>query len=302
MIPWDDSAVHTGRLGSARIAILTIIHQELEVARDVFGLTQNIPNTRYYVAKLNEERNYDMVLCKAGDRGNGPSQEAVGDLVEHFRPGYIFLVGIAGGAIGRDGIGIGDVIISNYTEYYEFMKIEAGKMLSRRTPYDHPSLYLRADIAEPLQFDENWIHQITCPRPQEGSPRAIVGHIAAGEKLFDDANHDYQREILSMCDKALGVDMESFGVGRAVFHARRYTKYNPLYLVIRGVSDPVLLPVGPTESLSIGQNSAQTREVWRRYAAAGAAAFAHSAAKRLLDSFAEEIETLEVTDEKNKKA
>jgi nucleoside phosphorylase len=71
-------------------------------------------------------------------------------------------------------------------------------------------------------------------------------------------------------DKALAVDMESIGMARGVCARRTSFWYNPLYSVIRGISDLV----------GVEGNDA-TRAQWKVYAAHAAAVVAGEFIRRL---------------------
>lgn len=292
--PMSQHDLLPGRSGSAWIGIVTIIDEEFEAVRDRFDLKVRIPGTtRFYARKEEPSKEYGVVLVRCLDRGNGAAGETIKQLIEHFFPRFILVIGIAGGA-ERDKIKLGDVIVSDYIDYYELMKISDNRLIERRTPYDHPSLHIR-DCAEGVRYSK-WTNGIPIEPPEQCSPKAVVGHIAAGEKLFDDKDFTYQRQILEMFDKTVGVDMESYGVARAIFHSRQITtNYNPLYLVIRGVSDIVWTkpnenakPMNPEKKEIVeavgekNQNNSELREKWRVFAANSAAAFGLAVAAELI--------------------
>lgn len=262
-----------GRRGSARVAILTITEGEFDAARKVFGLQHNVPRTPYFVRELLEDDTYDVVLRRAAAQGNIEAGRAVGDFVEDLRPEYVFLVGTAGGS-GKDGGAVGDVVVSDVVEYYEHRKYVEGQDLPRRTPCDPPSLYARERFVEPLRVSAGWIERIPAEfvRPVAGLPKLLIGEIVAGEKLLGDADNAFQKNVMKVFDKALAFDMESWGVAKEIYRQRGTPRYNPQYLVIRGLSDIV------TDDL----NDA-IRKQWRDYAAAAAAAAALSVVQSLLE-------------------
>lgn len=100
-------------------------------------------------------------------------------------------------------------------------------------------------------------------RPKAGEPKVIIGNLIAGEKILGDGENEYQRQILEDFDKAIVVDMESYGLERGVYSARGTRYYNLNYLIVRGISDLVNDP-----------GNDDTRRRWRDYAASTAAAFA----------------------------
>ena len=97
--PWQ-ATIH-GRIGFARIAILTIIDEELAAVRDIFNTKDNIIATPYFVDNSSTNvHEYEIVIRRAPDRGNHTALETIAYFVEDFRPEFILLIGIAGG-VGR---------------------------------------------------------------------------------------------------------------------------------------------------------------------------------------------------------
>lgn len=264
-----------GRLGSARVAILTITEGEFEAARSVFGPLQNVPKTPYFVRTTSLSSNqYDIVLRRAAGQGNLEASMAVGSFVEDLRPEYVFLVGTAGGS-GKDHGTSGDVAVADIVEYYEHRKYVAGLDLARRTPGDQPSLFLRERFVEPLRVSASWPASVEshCPRPEAGVPKLLIGEIVAGEKLLGDGENDFQARVVAQYDKAIAFDMESWGVAKEVYRHRSTPNYNLQYLIVRGLSDVVTSPM----------NDAMRVE-WRDYAATAAAVVALHIINGLLEN------------------
>ncbi len=283
-----------GRYGHARVAIVTIIDAELRAARAVFCAVDEVPGSPYpvyYTDEVRTDRNYPFVVMKASGRGTAPAMEAVQEVVEHFRPSYIFLVGTAGGLNRRDNVDLGDVVIADYVGYAEFMKLTPGRVSMRHEPYDHPSLFLRAGLAYPLSEGEDWHSHIpaTAKRPEAGTPKAVVGNIVAGEKVLSDRESAYQNSVLERFDAAIAVDMESYGFARSVFSRRRSVHYNPQCLIVRGISDiveaarPAVAAGAPAEVQVEPDNNNEVRKLWSSYASHTAAAFARAVVERLPD-------------------
>jgi nucleoside phosphorylase len=285
---------------------VTVIREELEAAMEVFQAHTRLRGTGYFVPELREDKDYPFVLTKCKGRTNLPATEAVQSVIEDFRPAYLILTGIAGGMNERDGVTLGDVVVVDHVSYSEFTKNTPGKVARRYEPYDHPSLYLRGDIAEPLTLDENWQRflPVEAGRPGEGQPKVIVGNLVAGEKVQGDPENPFQMELLETFDSALAVDMESYGFGRGVYKGRRSVHYNPQCLIVRGISDiveertadavqeevsgeaaPNAAPAdGAAEArLSPPLDNNATRKLWKRYAALTAAAFTRAVVEDLLE-------------------
>jgi nucleoside phosphorylase len=262
-----------GRRGRAQVAVLTIIDEEFEAARRVFGASEHIPRTQCFAAPPISEGYFDWVMMRSPGRSNEPAGEAIQDLIEEFRPAFILLVGIAGGIGGRGELGLGDVVVPDYIHYGAYRKLVEGKSLARYLPFDHPSLYFHGYHVDPARHIGTWMKHVTASRPLAGDPRVRIGSLVAGEKLFGDPTNEEQQQMVAFYDDALAVDMESMGVARAIFKSRRSVDYNPQFGVIRGISDLV------------GQESNnEVRQQWKGYAAEVAAAFAWTVVQGLLDA------------------
>lgn len=261
--PLTTATMPKGRLGSARVAILTIVPAEFGAVKDAFSLHTNITGTPYFSAQASPSGKHPVVLKQASGRTNVPAQQASEDIFEDYRPDFLFLVGTAGGMTDRDGLHLGDVVVPDYVHYAEMQKLVEGKTHRRYLPYDHPSMYLLESFVQPLTFDNRW-----APSSEQGESKALVGSVVAGEKVWGDPTSHEQQELLKHFSDALAVDMESMGVARSVFSRRRNLSYNAQYLVVRGVSDLVDAP-----------SNDEMRQEWRSYAAGAAAAFARSLAE-----------------------
>ena len=264
-----------GRLGSARVAILTINPEELDAVQQAFGLGTHIPSWPYYVRAISPEGSYDIVARTATGRANAPAGEMVRRFVEHFYPEVFLLIGTAGG-VGSRGIKLGDVVVADYVEYSEFRKRVDGNNLQRKIPYDHPSLSLRENFAQPLLRRSDWKESIRAqwpdasPRPED-RPRAIEGNIISSDSIWGDPKSEEQKNLLEDYDKAIALEMEAFGVARAVCDLRHSVDYNPRYLVIRGISD-----------LVDEEGNDTTRHLWTLWAAAAASSYAYRLAQDFL--------------------
>lgn len=281
-----------GRCGTAKIGILTITDAEFEQAVRIFGAAENILGTTYNVSVVIDPPSYDIVLSQALDRTNTPAGNAAKDLMEDWRPGFIFLVGTAGGVLGgpeppgREGTQLGDVIVADFIDYTEFRKLVDGQSAKRPIPHDHPSPYLRGSFVNPVRRAKLWAQAIDVARPGKlaaNEPPAIpvvrMGGLVAGEKILSDWTNEYQQRLVAEYDKALAFETESFGVARQIFEYRNSIHYNPQFLTIRGISDFV-----------DAKEANADRARWTAYAATSALVFAHHVADRLLAALALEAE------------
>ncbi|GAA2140467.1 5'-methylthioadenosine/S-adenosylhomocysteine nucleosidase family protein [Actinomadura napierensis] len=253
-----------GRYGHARIAVLSVIKEETEAVRNIFRLTQRVTRTHYYVSPGQPPQSPEIVNCEIG-RNNVQSGEAIRDVIEHWQPQVLVLVGIAGGIDGYDDISVGDIVVPDYVHYAAFAKLSAGGQQRRFIAYDHPAIQLHRSYAAPLRDDESWItddliHQL----PRAEKPKVHIAGLVAGDKVYGDPSNEEQALLLNeFGEVAAAIDMESVGLCRSVAAARSNPQYNPRLLIVRGISDLV----GQTENNEI-------RKQYKPVAALVAATFA----------------------------
>jgi nucleoside phosphorylase len=274
--------VQPGRVSTGRVAILTILEEEFEAVERQIGPIREIEDAYYKP----EGDGHDVVLMRAADRGNVPAEQAVKELVEAFRPEVLIVCGIGGGVEGKDDIATGDVVVADYLHYGEFRKLSEHGDHDRYLAYDQPSAMLRSKQALPVVRIGDWTSRIDVARPDGvGQPKVVIGPVLAGEKVMGDPDHLEQQRALSRYTDAIAVDMESYGAARALHCARTDVDYDPLLMVIRGISDIVENPrrdVGETvDTTAVAANNAQ-RALWKPYACATAAAFASAMVDRLV--------------------
>jgi nucleoside phosphorylase len=260
-----------GRLGKSYVAVLTVVDEEFAAVRSA-GSFQNHAGYKDWRYRNLLNGKFDVVLAQCAHRGNVSCGEAVRELFEQVRPDLIILSGIAGGCEGRDDVALGDVVVGDYVQYYELMKLVKNKYDQRFVPIDYPSDYFRQSLVKFLDEDDNWRQQILVERPVAGTPNVKFGHILTGEKLLADSKNVYQKKILAMFTKALAADMESYGFAREVFNVRDNTDYNLRYLILRGISD-----------LTNQADNDDVRKRWRKYAAGCAASLTMRVVDRMLE-------------------
>jgi nucleoside phosphorylase len=267
--------VAQGRNGTARIAVLTIIDEEFGAVSKALSLAHHIPGSAYYCSEAGAP---EVVLRQAPDRSQVPAMNTAREMLEDYRPEALFLVGIAGGIAGRSDVGLGDVVVPNYVHYGEFRKLTSKGDLKRYIAFDQPTVSLHERCVHPARRG-TWRERILVEPPEPCGPsNSIVGSLVSGEKVYGDPSHYEQRELVRHYSDAVAVDMESYGVGRAMFDARDTVNYNPRLLIIRGISDLVTaldsaeMP-DPAASQAESENNEQ-RKKWKLYSAAVAAALA----------------------------
>lgn len=266
-----------GRIGRARVGLVTIIEEEFTAAQEVFGLHQEVPETGYFM-RQGIQGEWDVVLLQASDRSNVPVAGDVTKMMEDLRPQVLLLVGIAGGLcdgkVGRDGIKPGDVVLVDQVTYAEFLKLDPEATAKARTyAMDQPSLPLRRNVSIPLSKTFRIRDALTPEHqpPLADAPCKIhIGSLVSAEKVMADPKSQVQEELLKPYPKALALDMESVGMARAVCDGRSSFWYHPRYAVVRGISDLV----------AADENNLQ-RSQWKAFASHAAAIVAHEFVRRL---------------------
>jgi nucleoside phosphorylase len=261
-----------GRLRKSYVAVLTVVEEEFAAVKSAGSFQNQVGYKDWYYRNLLTNGKFDVVLAQCASRGNLSCGQAVRDLFEQVRPDLIILSGIAGGCEGRDDVSLGDVVVGDYVQYYELMKLVKNKYDQRFVPIDYPSDYFRQSFVKLLNDDNNWRQRILAERPVAGTPNIKFGHILTGEKLLADARNTYQKKIMSMFSKALAADMESYGFAKEVFNIRDNTNYNLRYLIFRGISD-----------LTNQLDNDEVRKLWRKYAAGCTASLTMSVVDRMLE-------------------
>lgn len=260
-------------------AVLTIVDEARDAAVELLGVAptqwEDTLGLKWGVSLLaaSDGGQHVVVVGKAVDRGNGPSFEAAEAMLRAWRPRHFVVADIAGGfwgegPEGRDGLMLGDVIVASDIEYFEFEKqVEGGKTKPRALPIQLPSTGPRDAIGSLRHRCPEWYQPAEAKRPaaSRGEPSKILdGQIVCGEKLLSNPKSKLVARLVRKYDKALGVDMESAGVGRAIL-ARQREGIFAEFTVLRGVSDFVDKK---------GDDNQRSRDDWKPYAARVAVAAA----------------------------
>lgn len=302
-MPKNAAVRAVGSVGHARVAVLTIIDEEFDAVRQVFGATHEVGTTGVYSpvdAGEGGQPSYPFVLAQATQRSNTPAGERPAELARMFRPEVFMVVGIAGGVLRMSDKGDGprwrgsrpgDVVVAEYVHYGEYAKHLSEGSFRRHFQIDHPASHLvtmhglapARDAREP-----RWHAVIRAERPESGVPEVAVGEILAVEGIAGAPDRAAQGQLLRSYDNAIAVDMESMGVGRALHRLRSSVHYNPTWMCVRGISDPVHVPAvdaaGGAVAVSADADNDEARRMWKPYAAEAAAVYARHIVARLLAS------------------
>jgi 5'-deoxynucleotidase YfbR-like HD superfamily hydrolase/nucleoside phosphorylase len=243
--------------------LVVALKEEFDYVKKVFPVKrqpQKAGPWTFYMSYLahNSGRVLSGAVCCIGDMGIDEAQSATGALLQVLRPRIVINLGISG--VLDDGLRLGDVVVSTDVQNYfyrskinqqdpslpiTFDDIEFGGKDIQTTE----SIYRfvsRLDQEYPLEF-RNWqetasdyIHKYLDSHSLEklqhlqliaDPPRLNIGPCACGPLVVTSRGF---KDILKQRNRNfLAVDMESFGVLRAV----QITERNISTLVIRGISD-----------------------------------------------------------------
>lgn len=280
------------------MVVLTVIEDEIDAVRRALGANHEIGATSVFapVKVAKGKPSLPFVLGRCASRSNIPAQSSASHLIEDWRPEVMILVGIAGGVVRAHvregkiewrGPQPGDVVIAEYVHYAAFTKnVPSGTQL-RYFPIDQPTSALVQAHGDALRFPgegvELWHSGIAAVQPDLKPPKVHIGEIVAVEGLAGDPWSDHQKDYLRRFDHAVAVDMESAGVGRALHEARTDIHYNPRWMCIRAVSDPVYAAATDEETAALPrEDNSAIRDEWRSYAVATAGRFTRRILERLL--------------------
>lgn len=180
--------------------------------------------------------------------------------ITHFKPNYVFFVGVAGGV--KD-VFLGDVVAADKVYGYESGK--AGASFCARPEMGIPSFGL-IERAQAEARKSDWLRRRKGDAAKP-SPIAYIGPIAAGEKVISSKRSMTFQFLKANYGDTLAVEMEGHGFLEAV-HANR----GVAALVIRGISD------------LISGKSISDKANWQGVASRNASAFAFEILAKLIET------------------
>lgn len=279
------SAATRGALEAVDIVIITILQEEYEAVRQRLKNVRRDPGTEeqpnlYAWMRGEIERveggSYRVVLAMAGSPGTTSGSLATSRTIARWRPRYVLLVGIAGG-MKREGLSLGDVVVSSLIRAYEYGKIQEGRF-EPRPDFQYPvdgSLHRTALSLKVAPWQKGLGRR---PAGATGRSKVLAGPIASGDKVVDDVSSDFFAAVAKSFPKLLAVEMEGAGAAAAIDAAQEEGR-SVGFLMIRGISD--MPPAASSRQQASGRNKlkkssggTEVRDSWKVYAANAAAHFA----------------------------
>jgi nucleoside phosphorylase len=259
--------------GRADFAVICPMLEEFDAVKAVMGLKEIPGKTSkrsYYSTYVDPDepsgQRQHVVCDHSAQTGHLHFQNLVKRIIEDWHPKYILVVGIGGGVKQR-GLQAGDVLISNYIEYYQLQKVSEGVKERRVTTLEPPAKAL-LDLVDNIcrRVGTHFIQIEDAKRPdlQEWDKSNVLkGFLLAGETLQGDLDENDLRELLDRHTDAKAIDMESGSVGTVLWDV---PQPRAEYVVIRGISD-----CPRSKSDKEDKTNQQERDQWRKAAAYAAA-------------------------------
>jgi nucleoside phosphorylase len=223
------------------VVILTVLQEEYDAVCSKLSDLRPWPgdedSTDLYAWQIgtipcHEKRSsYSLAVGKIGRAGNNQSTAATLEAIKLWQPRYIFLVGVAG---GLSRMTKGDIVIADVIHGYEYGKIENG--FNSRSDWTFKTDIGLRNGAENHAKNNSWRDLIYLKPPETCSTKIEIGMVVSGEKVVDNPDYAFFKQVLSAYPKAKAVEMEGAGVGHAIELALAQRKIIG-FLMIRGISD-----------------------------------------------------------------
>ncbi len=240
-------------------AIVTAIEIEKDAVCKAFKLTY-----RHRVQKgsrvywrgrlaLKGGNHYEIVVAQPPDMAQVDAAILTNDLIHHWDPAALLMVGIAGAASDGskdDDEALGDLVVGRDVYYYERGKVTADGKRPEPVTYRADATLLNSFMSLPPLRSRI---PVSRPDGQQKPPRVIPAAIASGEKVIADAA--VRDQIVNHHRKTRAIEMEGYGFSAAVWQSFEQRRH----LVIKAICDRADRNKG---------------EDWQQYAAAVAAQYA----------------------------
>jgi nucleoside phosphorylase len=241
---------------SIDIAILVALQKELDAVLASAGSWnrhQDSSDIRTYYTSATIT-GLSVLAARSSGMGQINAALLARDVVAHFKPHKVLLVGIAGG-LGNE-ICLGDIVVSDQVVDYEVGKVTVGGVKPRWSVYRSDAL-LRERLLD--HHDPSWLARIKVPRPdgdKSARPAIRSGVVLSGNKVF--ANAAEAGVLADVWSRAAAIEMEAAGVAAALHQS---ADPPPGFVMVKAICD---------------RADAAKDDLWQEYAAEVAAAFVTS--------------------------
>jgi nucleoside phosphorylase len=208
--------------------ILTALPVEYEAVRAYLGdLREKVhEGTIYELGRFQSgDRLWEVAIAEIG-MGNAGAASAAERAITYFNPQLVLFVGVAG---GLKDVKIGDVLAADKVYGYEFGKVDTTGIKTRPNVYN--ATYALEQRARAVARRQDWLKRLPLPLT-DPAPKALIGPIAAGEKVLASTTSETWNLIKQSYGNAFAVEMEGHGF-LAALHANQHVEA----LIVRGISD-----------------------------------------------------------------
>lgn len=240
---------------NADVAILVALDKELDALLRSDGpweRHQYSDDIRTYYTSTTPA-GLSVVAARASGMGQINAALLSRDVMSHFRPRKVLLVGIAGG-LGKD-VHLGDIVISEQVVDYELGKVAPTGATPRWSVYRSDAL-LRERLLD--HRDDSWLARVKLARPDgdtSAKPAIHSGVVLSGNKVIADANA--AGALSAVWSRASAIEMEAAGIAAALHQSQDA----PAFVMVKAICD---------------RADASKDDAWQDYAAEVAAAFVAS--------------------------
>lgn len=184
----------------------------------------------YYTAKT-RKKGLTVIAARQDEMGMTASATLTMKLIQHFRPKYVIMPGIAAGALDESNENqmYGDVILANMVWNYsngKYVSVEKASIVFGEIGFVPRPTVVHVDPAL-LPYFEKALHS------NLNETHVRVGAMASGSTVV--ANRAIlEKQIKTQMTDTIGLEMEGYGVAYAAAHA---TVPRPMAVIAKSVCD-----------------------------------------------------------------
>ena len=216
-------------------ALITVTETETAAIKQLYNwqpLNIECDEQAYYCAGFERDnKHYRVVYARQNEMGMTAGAVLSMKLIQHFRPRYLIMVGIAAGVARAD---IEDQIYGDVIAADVIWNYSAGKFVSpddARIKFGEVGFIPRPTVIEMQPELRGYIELAAAS--DENQCHVYIGPMACGSSVVAN-NEILDKQIRSQNESTAGLDMESYAVAYA---ARNATQPKPASLIIKRVCD-----------------------------------------------------------------